>query len=434
MSRRLAWACVGLAGCQIAAPAAREQRLPALKSPVPLLALPSYVPAARELLPAELTSGEREMTGTAVFALAPDALLPHHSYHLRFRARASRSPARVAVKFREPKRNDSFRTFGVSVTESTLRDYRLDFTAPAYTRQAELTVEAANAQLEFTAASLVERDPIPVTEPIASAVGSYVPAGYALVFNDEFNGAALNRQKWFTRYIYSSETLDRLNDENQRYTDDGTQRVAGGVLYLTAKKQKLSRVSGVNYESGMIRSDFTLRYGFLEARVKMPGGLGVWPAFWLNSDVSEDGKLSHPPEIDIFEFVNNGKDDRVNQLHSAATKNPNEALTFAYEHPNFRPSIQSYRAPFNFNEGFHTVGAEWTPDTLTLYVDGLKIYTRAFRWIYRDGSLAGPAHILLNLAIGGQWAGRYGIDDAAFPQALAIDWVRAYQKPAPAAP
>jgi len=63
-----------------------------------------------------------------------------------------------------------------------------------------------------------------------------------------------------------------------------------------------------------------------------------------------------------------------------------------------------------------------------VYVDGLKVVTSTLRWVYADGAQAGPAHILLNLAIGDGWAGRYGIDDAAFPQALAVDWVRVYQR------
>jgi len=65
---------------------------------------------------------------------------------------------------------------------------------------------------------------------------------------------------------------------------------------------------------------------------------------------------------------------------------------------------------------------------VTMYIDGKKIYTRAASWTYDDGTTGGPAHILLNLGIGGAWAGRNGIDDTAFPQALHIDWVRAYRK------
>jgi beta-glucanase (GH16 family) len=362
------------------------------------------------------------------YALEAGKLRAGHSYRLTFKA-SSKVPTAVALVFREPKKNDSFRTYRAAVSGASSRPYTVELTAPAYTERAELRVEAKGAAISLGEVSLVERAPLPRTEPITSWAHSFVPPGYALVFNDEFSGPTLDRSRWFTRYIYSSETLDRLNDENQRYADNDNHRLSGGVLHLTAKRNKLSRPSGVNYESGMLRSDFTLRYGFLEARVKMPGGLGVWPAFWLNSDVSETGKLSHPPEIDIFEFVNNGKDDRVHEIHSAATKDPQNETRFFYEHPSFKRSIQNYRAPFNFNEGFHTIGAEWTPSELSVFVDGLKIYSRSFRWVYKDGSEAGPAHILLNLAIGGQWAGRYGIDDGAFPQSLAVDWVRVYQKP-----
>ena len=68
---------------------------------------------------------------------------------------------------------------------------------------------------------------------------------------------------------------------------------------------------------------------------------------------------------------------------------------------------------------------------MSIYIDGLKVVTSTFQWKYADGSLAAPAHVLLNLAIGDGWAGRYGIDDSAFPQALAVDWVRVYQKTDP---
>lgn len=421
-------------GCQIAKSKAPEVRLAPLKAAPGPAALEPYAVDATELAPAELRAENLPaIEKLATFALPATALQAGRAYRLEFRARVSGGgKAKVAIKFREPDKGTSFRTYQVAVSGDAFRDYSLELTAPAYTARAEVTAEAQEGSLSLAAVSLKMRAPLSRTEPITSLAGSFVPDGYQLVFNDEFSGAALDRSKWFTRYIYSSETLDRLNDENQRYTDNDTHRVAGGVLYLVAKRLKLSKPSGVNYESGMIRSDFTLRYGFFEARVKMPGGLGVWPAFWINSDVSETGRLSHPPEIDFFEFVNNGKDDRINEIHSAATKDPGAPTRFSYEHPSFWRSVQKYRAPFNFNQGWHTIGAEWTQNELTVYVDGLKIYARNFRWVYNDGTQAGPAHVLLNLAIGGQWAGRYGIDDSAFPQSLAIDWVRVYQKPAAA--
>ena len=300
--------------------------------------------------------------------------------------------------------------------------------APAYTKRAELAMQVAHGTLSIASLSLKMRAAVARTEPVRSWAGSFVPAGYRLVFNDEFDGTALDRSRWFTRYIQGSETGDRLNDENQIYTDQDTHVLAGGVLRLVARRRPLSQPSGINYESGMIRSDWTGRYGFFEARVRMPGGLGVWAAFWLNSDVSETGRLNWPPEIDLFEFVNNGKDDRTDEIHIAASSVPGMPAGYTYVDPQFVIAHKDYHAPFRFNEGWHTVAAEWTPTAVSAYVDGLLVATRDFQWRYKDGQLAGPAHILLNLAIGGHWAGRYGIDDAAFPQALEVDWVRVYQK------
>jgi O-antigen/teichoic acid export membrane protein/beta-glucanase (GH16 family) len=434
-SRALAACSLALLGCQTARGADRvDQRLEArTKSPPPVLPPASYAVDPKELLPAPLLgSKELRLNADTTYRLEPTTFEAGHSYRLGVTAQVlGGKPVRIAIKFREPKHQGTFRTYAQSMEagQGQARAYSLEFTAPAYTALAELVVEAKGSQVLLQAPSLKERAPLALTEPVTSWAASYVPPGYGLVFNDEFSGTALNGKKWFTRYIYSSETLDRLNDENQRYADNGNHRVAGGVLSLVATRAKLSKPSGLNYESGMIRSDFTLRYGFFESRVKMPSGIGTWAAFWINSDVSESGRLGHPPEIDFFEFVNNGKDDKVDKIHCAATRTPDGfEAKFLYKHERFIEAHQDFRAPFDFDDAFHTIGAEWTPNDFTIYVDGLKVVTRTVQWKYKDGELAGPAHVLLNLAIGGQWAGRYGIDDAAFPQALAIDWVRVYQK------
>jgi beta-glucanase (GH16 family) len=270
--------------------------------------------------------------------------------------------------------------------------------------------------------------PIVHTESVASWVGSFVPEGYALVFNDEFNGTELDRKKWNTRYFYDSERLDRLQGENERYRDNQNHVVKDGILRLTARHLALSQPDGVNYESGMIRSAWTVKYGFFEARVKMPAGLGAWPAFWLLSDLSSSGRMGWPPELDFFEFADNGRDDKPNMIHLGLSEVPGHPNAYLYMSSDFHEKNKDFYAPYNFSEGWHTIAAEWTPDSVTNYVDGVKVVARTFQWAYKDGEPAGPAHVLLNLAIGGPWAGRYGIDDAAFPQSFDIDWVRVYQR------
>ena len=381
----------------------------------------------------ELRAGAKALSiGWQVSQTVPAAELePGKSYTLIVKARRDKadSNASITMRFRKPRYSETFRTYKVAVTSDTWQDYRIDFTAPAYTGMADVILTAESGGLRVDSASLKGALALPQTEPVAFSAGSYVPAGYTLAFNDEFNGTTLNRKKWFTRYIYGGETSDHLNDEKQHYRDNDNHQVAGGVLSLVARKVSSAAEYGMNYESGMIRSDWTTRYGYFEARVKMPGGIGMWPAFWLNADVDEEGRLGWPPEIDIFEFVNNGVEDRVNMVHQSVIRQTSTtAADLLYADTNFHANNNDYYAGFNFNEGWHTIGCEWEPDRVTFYVDGVKTATRAYTWTYADGGLAGPAHILLNLAVGGSWAGRHGIDDSAFPQALQIDWVRAYKK------
>jgi acetyl esterase/lipase len=103
------------------------------------------------------------------------------------------------------------------------------------------------------------------------------------------------------------------------------------------------------------------------------------------------------------------------------------------------PQKNYYNAPYNFPDDFHVIALLWdTDDTATFFVDGKAIVKRHYKWVYggksaersgvQQGSDAAYAHVLFNLAIGGNWAGRHGIDDSAFPQAFEIDYVRVYQK------
>src|SRR5207253_236002 len=147
------------------------------------------------------------------------------SYRLTFRARSlGPSEAKLGIKFRTPDKS-SFRTFQERVTSSEMKQYQLEFSAPAFVAAAELAIDVSGAGLALEVISLRMRAPIANTQPVASWAGSFVPSGYGLVFNDEFNGTDLDRRRWFTRYIYGSESVDRLNKENSRYVDNGNHRL-----------------------------------------------------------------------------------------------------------------------------------------------------------------------------------------------------------------
>jgi beta-glucanase (GH16 family) len=245
-------------------------------------------------------------------------------------------------------------------------------------------------------------------------------AGWEVVFSDEFSGDKLDRNKWATRYIYQNETMDHFNDEKERYRDNHV--LSGGVLSLVAKKTPGSDL----FESAMIRSHRTFYYGYYEARVFLPNAKGVWPAFWLEADYDIDGKTWHPPEIDIFEFVINGVEDKANSLHSN-TMGPWSEKSYTYVDKKFLLKFQNMYGSEDLNLGWHTAGFVWAPDRISFFWDGRLIYSRMYQWLRKDGQLGPPAHVDLNFAIGGAWAGRHGIDEAAFPQAFKVDYIRVCQ-------
>lgn len=253
-------------------------------------------------------------------------------------------------------------------------------------------------------------------------------AGWRLVFEDQFDGTQLDRGRWATRYVYEGGTLGKLNDEWQRYADRDNHQVARGVLSLVARPTKAT-ADGGRFESGMIRSRQTFYYGYFEARVRLPGARGVWPAFWLNSDFDGDGRLGWPPEIDIFEYVINGTHETPDMIHASVVvgKTGRQGGDWLWRHQNFNEKWSYLRAPAPLDQDWHVVGLLWKPDSVSVYLDGEKLFTRSYRWVYDDGAFAGPAHVLLNLAVGGGWAGRNGVDETAFPQALMIDYVRVCQ-------
>jgi beta-glucanase (GH16 family) len=277
---------------------------------------------------------------------------------------------------------------------------------------------------------------ITLAQTTQPAEKQFAPQGYELVFADEFSDPKLDTNRWFTRYIYNDGKLDTLNDERQLFREDKNHVMSGSTLELTAYHQPDLRPPRFLYRSGMVRSKMTFKYGYFEARCKMPRGLGVWPAFWLNSDKREsDGKLGWPPEIDILEFAFNGKDDKANMIHVAVHSKKNDKTgenawkpESVFAHADMKKN--HYQAPFDFRDDYHVFGCLWdTDDTVAIFVDGVMIKKWKYKWVYGDGSDAGYAHVLLNLSIGGQWAGRYGIDNDAFPQSFSVDYVRVYQKP-----
>jgi beta-glucanase (GH16 family) len=272
-----------------------------------------------------------------------------------------------------------------------------------------------------------EQPPDPGTEP-------------GVIFEDTFRGGGLDQGKWWTRYIYGGPdgpgTLDYLNDEVERFRETGNHKFDNNGLHLTAEPRS-DQLGGL-YPSGMVRSKslFDLASGeefYFECRAKVPAGQGIWPAFWLSSDAREPGVMETalwPPEIDIMEIVNNGVEDTTTMLGCRCQVNDWNSNPQKYEgqeaDQNFNWEYTVWYAPFDFAHDYHLFGLHYKRPNFTFYCDRSMIYAGVYDWVWNDRQPAPPAHVLCNLAIGGHWAGRHGIDDRAFPQALDVDYIRVY--------
>ncbi len=268
---------------------------------------------------------------------------------------------------------------------------------------------------------------LPMDAQAGEAVSSRVPApkaiegkGYRLVKDWDFARTVTDerrlREEFFTRYIYSDGKLDYLNDEWQRFRDNDNHRIRDGKLSLVAHVRGGLKPGGI--ESGMLRSKWTGKYGYIEARMKVPSGRGMWPAFWLNPE-----DKVWPPEIDIVEIVDNGRDTPRNSfhyVHGKGTRKPSTDSTQLDKHGAYRPGI-------DYSEGFHTFAVEWTEDKVRHYVDDALVVERTYEWRHNDGRDAGPAHVLINLSVGGKWPGP---PDAStvFPAELKVAYIRVWQK------
>jgi len=245
--------------------------------------------------------------------------------------------------------------------------------------------------------------------------------GYRLVkdwsFGRNVNDLAELRDQFYTRFIYEGGKLDTLKDEWQRYRDNQNHEFADGRFALVARAP--GELKNGQIESGMLRSKWSGEYGYIEGRMKVPTGRGLWPAFWLNPQ-----DQVWPPEIDIMEIVNNGRDTTRNAFHNLHGNGGRGRPASA----SLLDKFGSYRPGIDFADGFHTFAIRWEPDRVRHYVDDKLVADRPFAWVHQNGRDAGPAHLLVNLAVGGEWPGPPQ-RSSDFPARLEIEYLRVWQQP-----
>lgn len=207
------------------------------------------------------------------------------------------------------------------------------------------------------------------------------------------------------------------NHELGNYTNlPANVSIAGGFLTITAKKESSG---GMNYSSARLVSknagDFL--YGRVEVSAKLPAGKGTWPAIWmLPSGTWAYGDWPASGEIDIMEHV--GYDPNVVHF-SAHTKAFNWVI-------NTQKSA-AINVPGAVTD-FHKYRLDWTPYALRGYYDDAVVFTFVNDGKgFADWPFDKPFHVLLNLAVGGDWGGAQGVDDSIFPVSMVVDYVRVYK-------
>jgi beta-glucanase (GH16 family) len=151
--------------------------------------------------------------------------------------------------------------------------------------------------------------------------------------------------------------------------------------------------------------------------MRVPAGRGLWPAFWLNPQ-----NAKWPPEIDVVEIVDDGRVGTRQSFHFLHGKGAKGAVVHASRLDRFG----AWKPGFDFADDFHRFAVDWSAERVRHYVDDELVADRAFEWRHNDGSDAGPAHLLVNLAVGGRWPGP-PVDPGVFPARLRLAHLRVWQ-------
>jgi beta-glucanase (GH16 family) len=268
----------------------------------------------------------------------------------------------------------------------------------------------------LAAAALVSAVLVSTTGP---ASGRAHAAG-TVTWSDEFDGAAGSAPdpaKW----THETGGSGNGNHELEYYTDSTSNASLDGQghLVITARKNTDPGLSCWNgpcqYTSARLNtaSTFTQSYGHFEARIKIPRGQGMWPAFWMMGD--DIGKVGWPDngELDVMENIGKEPGTVHGTIHGPGYSGAN-GLGAPFTLPGGKA----------FADDFHTFAVDWTPGAITWSVDGTAYETRTpadaggNKWVFDH-----PFFMILNLAVGGDWPG--GPDGAtAFPQSMVVDYVR----------
>jgi beta-glucanase (GH16 family) len=236
---------------------------------------------------------------------------------------------------------------------------------------------------------------------------------WQLVWQDEFDGPEgqlPDPDKWSFDMgtDWGNLQLEYDTDRPENVSIDGN-----GKLRIIAREEQYEESA---YTSGRIntRGLYSHEHGRFEARILLPIGQGIWPAFWMLG--ADFPGVSWPDcgEIDIMEYRGQQPNILVGSIHGPGHSG-NNAISGKYQSPGF------------LNERYHVYAIEWDTESITWFIDDIQYHRvertdlpGGARWVYDH-----PFFVLLNVAVGGRWVGPPD-DSTVFPQTMKVDWVRVY--------
>jgi beta-glucanase (GH16 family) len=260
---------------------------------------------------------------------------------------------------------------------------------------------------------------------LASSSLAQAPNAWIPVWSEEFNGSTLDPNTW--SYQFGTGAEEGLNgwgnNELQYYTNRPENLfVSAGLLNIVARAESFS---GRNYTSARIRSKDKreILYGRVDARIKVPAGKGLWPAFWMLPTNSPYGGWAACGEVDILETINFA--DRA-------------YATVHYGGPFPSNTSSGTTSTGAWANDFHVFTYEWEPDQMRWYIDGSLYYgINSSTWFSTNAPdnprapFDVPFHFLINVAVGGNFPGSPN-GSVGFPGTLQVDYIRVSQRPAKA--
>lgn len=276
------------------------------------------------------------------------------------------------------------------------------------------------------------------------------------MWSDDFDGSAIDPAKWG----FEQNCWGGGNNEQQCYTNKADNAfVVDGKLNIVVKKEDFTGVDNAEgngsatktlpYTSARLRTKGLKQwtYGRYEIRAKLPSGQGTWPAIWMLPSNSPYGTWASSGEIDIMEAVNLKTPTDETNAGGVPETRVYGTLHYGRNWPDNKNSGEPYKLPNAANpaDDFHTYAVEWEEGEIRWYVDGVHYQTqRKAGWYSQyvlnnqlvDAPDGAPFddqaqyHMLLNVAVGGAWAGNVngkGIDANIFPQTMQVDYVKVYE-------